>query len=166
MSKLTDSIASFDKVVENYNNELKSFQDKMEKLLKENFSEFFTKTKITWVGWCQYTPYFNDGDPCVFSVHEIYYGYESDPSTVYSPYDGLYVRYGDGVWHRDDIEEKTDTIVEGLTEEDVINDYNVVKLFIETVSKIPDDVFEGMFGDHVFVKATAEGIEVEEYDHD
>jgi hypothetical protein len=24
---------------------------------------------IEWFGWRQYTPYFNDGEPCVFSVH-------------------------------------------------------------------------------------------------
>ena len=23
-------------------------------------------------GWNQYTPYFNDGDPCIFSVHELW----------------------------------------------------------------------------------------------
>lgn len=51
---------------------------------KEIFDEFPAIKKI---GWTQYTPYFNDGDACEFSVHEINFkaegvlsGYEdSDP---------------------------------------------------------------------------------------
>ena len=37
-------------------------------------SEFFKNNpEIVNVGWTQYTPYFNDGDPCVFSVGDFYF---------------------------------------------------------------------------------------------
>ena len=37
------------------------------------FKAFFAQyPEVTAVGWTQYTPHFNDGDPCVFRVHEFY----------------------------------------------------------------------------------------------
>jgi hypothetical protein len=42
--------------------------------LKEEFTAFFRDNpKITAVRWRQYTPYFNDGDPCTFGVGEFTY---------------------------------------------------------------------------------------------
>jgi hypothetical protein len=34
---------------------------------------FRVAPEIDYVFWQQYTPYFNDGEPCTFSVYEIYY---------------------------------------------------------------------------------------------
>lgn len=37
------------------------------------FKDFFAKhPEITGIQWTQYTPYFNDGDACTFSVHTDY----------------------------------------------------------------------------------------------
>lgn len=36
--------------------------------------------EITSIFWTQYTPYFNDGDACEFSVHELHYTVEGLPS--------------------------------------------------------------------------------------
>jgi len=54
---------------------IKAMQEKIAEEMRNSlypvFSKFFEKYpevhKITWV---QYTPYFNDGDPCVFGVYE------------------------------------------------------------------------------------------------
>lgn len=56
------------------------------------FKDFFAKhPEITGIQWSQYTPYFNDGEPCVFSVGSDYsitrnlegewseYGEDGDP---------------------------------------------------------------------------------------
>lgn len=54
--------------------------------LNNLFKEFVDKTPgVVSICWTQYTPYFNDGDPCTFSVHdpiaEFVDGYEMDDAT-------------------------------------------------------------------------------------
>jgi len=54
----------------------KAYDEKLEKegenAVKEVFKEFFDKhPSAESISWTQYTPYFNDGDPCYFSVNEM-----------------------------------------------------------------------------------------------
>ncbi len=43
-------------------------------LVEQAANELFqVAPEIDHVFWVQYTPYFNDGEPCTFSVHDIYY---------------------------------------------------------------------------------------------
>lgn len=50
------------------------FQEKMRKLFTDMTEQFFVETpKIKAVVWDQYTPYFNDGEECTFSVHDVYF---------------------------------------------------------------------------------------------
>lgn len=63
--------------------EIKAAKEQYERLVTEKgtravkqeilsiFDEFPHVKKIAWK---QYTPYFNDGDPCVFAIHEIQWG--------------------------------------------------------------------------------------------
>lgn len=78
---------------------MKSLREKMEeegkKLLNETFRELFEKyPELDAIGWTQYAPYFNDGEPCEFSVHSASYRLKSDgePLTeddISSHFDGL-----------------------------------------------------------------------------
>lgn len=46
---------------------MKTIKEKGTQLVKLVFAEFFKENpEIFYVGWTQYTPYFNDGDECVF----------------------------------------------------------------------------------------------------
>lgn len=91
-------------------------------------------------GWHQYTPYFNDGDECVFRVCNDYPdlngldengGDEED----YEAYSELRKKFGKSV--------------------------------SEFLSQFDDDAFESMFGDHVRVTVFRDGkVEVEDYEHD
>ena len=61
--------------------ELKAkYAKKVENKLFDNVSWFFEKydSLLAFVFWDQYTPYFSDGDPCVFSKHEPYYLFDYD----------------------------------------------------------------------------------------
>jgi hypothetical protein len=54
---------------------IKEAKEKMRRegkeLLKQEFDKLFkANPRLTAVAWTQYAPYFNDGDPCTFSVHE------------------------------------------------------------------------------------------------
>lgn len=46
------------------------------------FQEFFTKYPfVTAAGWTQYTPSFNDGEPCTFSINGFYFFTQDNPYT-------------------------------------------------------------------------------------
>lgn len=50
---------------------MQQLQAESEAALREVFKDFFAKfPMVTAIRWTQYTPYFNDGEACVFSVHE------------------------------------------------------------------------------------------------
>ena len=64
MSKLND-------IIEKYSEAKNAFQTEAPGLLKEEFKEFFKKVpEVKVIKWAQYTPYFNDGDACIFGVNE------------------------------------------------------------------------------------------------
>jgi len=111
--------------------------------LKEEFAAFFRDNpKITAIRWRQYTPYFNDGDPCTFGVNEFNYKIDGKTEDGGDYEDGFYSSY--------------------------CNELKGHKRAVEAFEKSvrDEDVFESIFGDHVRVTATAEGFEVEEYSHD
>lgn len=125
--------------------------------LKEELVEAVKEAGIPALKWQQFTPYFNDGDECVF--------------TVYSPYivgnpaddcgDGIDVDYSDpdyvfnSEYHKEAIERL------GLTREQYVQIRGIWNL-LET----QEDLLKEAFGDHVEVTVTADGITTEGYDHD
>ncbi|MET8826035.1 hypothetical protein ABZX40_13265 [Streptomyces sp. NPDC004610] len=125
---------------------------------------------ITEFGWRQYTPYFNDGDPCTFSAH--------------------------GTWVRTTADEEADedelemwghrTLGKVTTEWGDVDPVTKRRVVVSEVYEGPDrarydrckalekaiegGAFEHVlldaFGDHAEVTVRADGIEVESYDHD
>lgn len=111
----------------------KKLRDEGENAMKEAFKEVFAKhPSIDSVYWTQYTPYFNDGDPCYFRMNE---------------YDVEF------------LEDDEDEAIKNDNHDEAIDDLNAV-------FDAGDDIFESVFGDHVRVTVTSEGISIDEYDHD
>lgn len=136
----------------------KEFQEKGKEILKKSFKAFFDAVpSVKAITWTQYTPYFNDGEPCVFGVGEMFA--LSKKSYKAWKDDGGYVEeYAvTSSWGEYDPAENG-----GLTKEE----FEATKNFIDNIHKLSDDIFEDMFGDHVEVIATKKGFEVEEYSHD
>ncbi len=88
------------------------------------------------IGWRQYTPYFNDGDTCEFSVHDVQWC-DSEEMLEDSMWEWNYANDGP-----EDLQALAD----------VINGN--------------EDIMKEVFGDHVQVTVTREGVEVEGYDHE
>lgn len=107
------------------------------------------------LSWSQYTPYFNDGDSCEFSVGDIYV----------SNYKGI-SHYGE--WDNDDEDEPEDLQVRSHYElKRAGAKYKELVEILEFMnSSVGEDVLYELFGDHVTVEATAEGIESSDYEHD
>jgi hypothetical protein len=62
-------------------NELNNkMQEKSKELMKEAFRDFFEKYSdvVENVFWTQYTPHFNDGEACEFSVHDVFVRLKDD----------------------------------------------------------------------------------------
>jgi hypothetical protein len=144
----------------------KEFQERGKRELKNGFKEFFKRVpEVKTVHWVQYTPYFNDGDPCVFRVCDASFSNVEDVSRL-SCYEDI----------EDEQEGEFNTEVYGsyknmlqyggkkILSED---SYNICKeLNVILTSSEMEDVMENLFGDHVRVIATAEGFDTEDYDHD
>lgn len=137
------------------------YQLKVQKILKEVFTEFFDNNRtVTAVGWKAYTPYFNDGEPCEFRC-EAYYAWVTNAKDYHVVEYGQYNGDEENVWVYDgDYGSFNDDLIPGLTKANA-------KDLRKFLSKIDDQFYLDAFGDHVKVFVTREGIEVVEYtDHD
>lgn len=114
--------------------------------LLEGFAALFAASpSIEAVRWRQYTPYFNDGEPCEFSVREPYYKLVGGSDEAGD--------YGDGFEYAGYMDSPVRAAVE-LTKH--------VKLFTSEL----EDVFHATFGDHAKVTVSRDlSVEVEQYDH-
>lgn len=152
---------NIDNLIDEYNQAKKQFQQKMKSEFKGFFKQFFEQNpEVTTVSWRQYTPYFNDGDACVFSCYAEY-------AFATNAEDYEKIRYGEylgedpeNVW--------IDDADYGSINEELIPDH-VVKNMEELrriLGKVPDEIYLELFGDHVTVYAHKEGFTVEDYKHD
>lgn len=101
---------------------------------------------LTAVRWRQYTPYFNDGDECVFSIGEKYFNIGADPES------GDYEDGFSSLWS---------TEAKALSAEA----QTALKTFSRNLNDI-SDLLKTALGDHAKVTLSATGIEVTEYDHE
>jgi hypothetical protein len=176
LTDLLDNIKEITARIERHQIELR---EASKEAFKEGMRHFFEQYPfVAMVAWTQYTPWFNDGDPCEFGVHdftfhthkdvngddeeggdsEAYYEryYEDGPEFASKCRKELYTGYSET--ERRSIYERN---------EQFDPQYAEAK---ETASKllnaIPQDIYRSMFGDHVAVKVTRDGVDVEEYEHD
>lgn len=151
----------------------KLIADEGKNALVESFKALFDAVpELESINWKQYTPFFNDGDTCTFSVHDFdvatfnvpvkeqeYKGYK-EPGNYRSEavYEDVVRAAGDEVedisYHSNKLQDPT---LEKLAE--------ALKL-LNSVRNSCEDVFEAAFGDHVRVTATRKGFDTEEIDHD
>lgn len=168
--------------LENIKQKIEEINKKKEELISELRNDFapmlkplFDKSvgKITSIGWTQYTPYFNDGDECVFSVNlNLYYGIRVNGNVLDEQEDlfgsSLYAlsKYGTDQYDSWIAKYPEDKINEETKENDLFL-YGLINEFEKLLSSIDDEFYKSLFGDHVEVTVYADGrIETEEYDHD
>lgn len=145
----------------------KEAKEKVSSIFKTAALELFTEyPNLVRISWTQYTPYFNDGDACTFSSghtspaiyftssvnedgEEDYERYEEEWNT-YNYYDG----YGKDKKLKSDLtkEQKAE-----LKTGKAVNDF---------LENFDDEDMENLFGDHVKVIITKDGVETDDYDHD
>lgn len=142
-------------IVEKIKLAMKEFEDKRKELteqLKKDFpallAPLFEKYPgVKNVRWTQYTPYFNDGDPCEFSTNaswaDLNYNADEDDE-------------------EDDDDDSEKVKAEAIEVPDEAEDE-----FQEVLGSIDDSFYKDLFGDHVEVTVLRDGtITIEEYQHD
>jgi hypothetical protein len=134
--------------------------------LRKALSEEVARLGIDGIVWTQYTPHFNDGEPCEFNVNSptvIFAGIEN----VDNPYDHPFGLECWGNW--DQIQDPT---VVYYAPRELLSDYDVdedkfkeIMQFAEFIQK-QEDLMRATFGDGFFIKVSANSVEVIDYDHD
>ena len=124
---------------------------------------FESHPKLESISWTQYTPYFADGDTCVFSAQTDYLqvnGEYADENDTLSP--TIVKVYG--TWNRQK------QVYEGRIEEPNPNFDKELSDGVDAISEFlgvfDDDFYKSQFGDHVRVTITANGVDTEDYDHE
>lgn len=151
VNELNDSVADLLKMKEEMKAKMKAQFDSVVK----NFFKVVPKMKaITWV---QYSPYFNDGDECIFHVRSV---------SVLNFVPEYFSRY-----YEDDIsEDNKEKIVVGdysnfneeLLSAEELEACKAVQNFISE----NEDLMYDLYDNHVAIRITESGTEVNDYDHD
>ncbi len=122
--------------------------------IKQGLVEFFKKfPQVEKVQWMQCTPYFNDGDPCVFGVHDVRVKLKDAPKDIGDYEDGYIGSYDLKYYH----EKGQITPPEGLSE---------ALSSIDSKFSSMEKVLEVAFGDHMRITVTPTELTTEEYEHD
>lgn len=161
-----------------------------QQLLADSFKQIFEEyPKVGKVQWTQYTPYFNDGDECVFGVNEWEILSQDELENPDEEYEGRY-SYGDAAGdfststYRDQVNKVSPRFYkrpgsdywsphkwgdDNEVKENPNYDpqygepYEAIKELYKTIDQ---GTLKEIFGDHVYVAIDREGAHVEEYDHD
>lgn len=126
-------------------------REKGETALRDTMKQFFAAhPDLKGVMWRQYTPFFNDGDECVFRLGEVEFAIgDKDFTDTYS--------YSGKSWNS-----QTRNYDNG-TSHPYYEDIKSLESKIHSLK----DVLKASFGDHTKIVITSEEIEVTEYtDHD
>jgi len=115
------------------------------------------------IQWTQYTPYFNDGDPCYFSVNEARIALNEDfmESLQASEKQCLYECRDDFMEFSYRLDDHPDSPTAKVLKK--------IKKALGEFQGVLNDLSEAMeeaFGDHQQITITRDGVESEEYSHD
>lgn len=120
--------------------------------MKEMFKELFDKfPAIVQVSWRQYTPYFNDGEPCEFGVHDPQFTMQGEEAD----------RYENCIWSLDS------RVKDGKLK--APENWEEYKAAMQAVAKAVcgmDETMLATFGDHAEITVTPDKIVCESCDHD
>ncbi|MEU0952815.1 hypothetical protein ABZ353_10800 [Streptomyces niveus] len=139
------------------------------------FQALVNDPTIVEFGWSQYTPYFNDGDTCDFSVHYLWVrttaeadGAVDEYGDEYSSHYGLDVDYHPSLGKiESDWDSEAHKFVNKRYEGPDEDRYNRCQELDRALqSGAYDNVLLEHFGDHALITVRKDVIEVEYYSHD
>lgn len=168
---MSDIKVKFEELLEKQRQAKREFQVVAQDMLKETFKEFWKLNPgIKVVRWTQYTPYFNDGDACVFGVNDVYFsnaeGDDMDDLSYYGEYEGENEDIFSGSSYEFVSERDYYKEIQAKAAAGGVDTQSIQELSNLIGSDEMEDILLMMFDDHVVVTATRNGFDVEEYNHD
>lgn len=85
---ISEMIKAVDTIEETYQKSYKDLVSKNKELIKQVSFDILTKFEVNAITWCQYTPYFCDGNACEFTMGDIVL-YKEIPEDELDVYDTL-----------------------------------------------------------------------------
>ena len=147
---------------------IKKLKEEMLEASNKIFTEmtkviFEEHPKVKSFGWNQYTPYFNDVETCTFFANTDYI-YINGMSVDESEWINENIITSYGTWNREEKVYKDRTEVPNLNyDSELVKANDEIKEFL---CNFDEEFFMSQFGDHAEVTVTAEGVSVDEYEHD
>ena len=139
------------------------------KALDEAFQELLNKfPDVKGIAWHQYTPYFNDGDPCTFSIGERNLIFTKEFFKKNELLTG-YVNHSMVIdeCNEDELDDaKNDALVAVSVFDTKNKEVKAANDMLNEIFSVDREIFEIAFGDHTVILATCEGYEIEDYEHD
>jgi predicted nucleic acid-binding Zn-ribbon protein len=154
------------------------------KLITKGFKALFKKhPDLKSFSWNQYTPYFNDGDECVFGAYtdhvsingsdeaESTYEVRRFLDTLHNPKKAInklqkqIEEQKKEKYSYDYLEEQIKAIENGSIEE-TRNKLAILEDIDQILCTVNNDTYKEIFGDHVTVTVTKDGWTTESYEHD
>lgn len=128
--------------------QIEEAQTKAKALAKEILpvvmADFFQRNpEVYGIGWVQYAPYWNDGDACTFSVHELQLWLDEES-------------FEDGSFYESDASGLDPDSQRG-------KDFDLIA---DLINAIEDNYLEEIYGNGVSVVFTKDGIKVSKHRHD
>lgn len=129
--------------------------------LDEFFDDFLPKyfadhPEVLGFCWTQYAPYFNDGEPCEFSIDEV--SLMLTENVVNSGFEGRVES------HDDFIEAEPRDYGFGYWNDDSLDNDQIG--MIKFIQGLPDEYAQARFGEHSLVYLSRWDTTIEDYDHD
>lgn len=159
----------------------KKIQEDGKELFKAEIQKLFeTIPQLEDIRWIQYTPYFQDGDPCVFGVNDPYFkvggaigaypkyekGKRVEPIEFEYKLEGESGDYNDNRFNASGFKGYIENSNYFRVKSDLtLPQAEALKDFASLICN-NEDVMKLVFGDHAEVIVNREGFEVERYDHD
>lgn len=162
MSEFEKATGEVNKVLTDYEEMMNKVQATLQEKMKDIFTAFFnTHPNVKTVHWTQYAPHFNDGEECIFSVHEPYFTtLEHDELTDRSDAWGE----DEGVIETRKWDNEKRKYVDINIAPALIADMNTLSNILQ--SEANEGVMRAMFDTHVWVKAHRGGFVVDDFVHD
>jgi hypothetical protein len=164
-----ESQAELKSLAEELKSVLKRQQEVAQRLLEDGFQEVFNEFPDVYaITWNQYTPFFNDGDECVFRIG----GYnilseEAFRDEDHDRYDEMYAF--SGPWRDENYVDHYATNRERYGDTDFTDEVRfapAADMITSLLKDVPDTVFKQVYGDHTEVTITREGTNTEYYVHE
>lgn len=174
---MTDALTTLNDLNKKVEDSLTAMREAAQDVVKQGTAGIFAEYGdiLHSFGWAQYTPYFCDGDPCTFGMNDPFLIAKADVEAV----DEWEREEAVGVWQRDYVgspsfgyEGKSrETLGYGggeRTNPNFEQRYADAEKAVAALYKAlsTQDIAKEVFGDHVIVTFTPEGVDVEEYDHE